>query len=168
MGDFDARAFHEALDVKRQARGLTWAGLAAELNAPYSHRADIPPISPSTLSGMSKRGGLNGNIVMTALRWLGRSAEDFVLDGPAVDNVSIPDAGPGHLLRWNGPALYAQLDARRSELGLTWAGLAKQLGVGVSVLRGYANSSAAGFPWVMRATGWLERPAAAFMVEVQV
>jgi transcriptional regulator with XRE-family HTH domain len=169
LAEFDIAAFHEALDAARQQRGLTWTALARELNASFAHRRDIPPISAGTLSGMAKRSGLNGNIVMTALRWLGRSPESFVSgQAGAAAEVPIPDAGPGHLLRWDGPALYAAVDARRQELGLSWAELAERIGAVPAQLKWLARNYGAGFPWVMRVTTWLEQPAAEFMIDVPV
>src|SRR5262249_3925190 len=62
--EFDGAALYGALDAKRQAEGLSWAGAAAAiwnmapaLNAARDARGLANhPISPSTLQNLGKRG----------------------------------------------------------------------------------------------------------------
>jgi len=166
--DFDIARFHRALDEERQRRGLSWTSLADELNASFAHRPDIPPISSSSLSGAAKRGGLNGNIVMTALRWLDLTAESFLPGNAEQSPSGIPDQGPGHLLRWDGPRLFAALDEHRRALGMTWTAAAEAIGLPVSVIKRTAVTDMVGFPAALRLTQWIDRPAAAFVSDVAV
>ncbi len=46
---FDMRAFHAALDIARQVKGLSWAELAVQTNRPFEGTTSIP-IHPATLS----------------------------------------------------------------------------------------------------------------------
>jgi len=164
--DFDICAFHAEFDRVRQGRGVTWAEVARQISAPFAHRRDIPPVSPSTLSGMASRSGLNGNIVMSALRWMGEQPESFVAGTSKVGGTPIPDLGPRHLLRWDTKALYAAVDGQRQARGLSWAQVAREVGLPVGVVKGIVRS--VGFPFVMRFTRWVDRPAASFMTDVPV
>lgn len=163
---FDVAAFYAALDKERQARGLSWAALTRELNAVFAHRRDIPPISASTLTGMTMKGGLAGNWVVHTLMWLGRTPEEFA-PGHPVPGSPLPRLRQGSLPRWNGEALLAALDARRVERALTWAEAAREIG---GYTAGTLRSVRRGvmFPMVMRLLAWLERPAADFVTNVPV
>lgn len=163
---FDVAAYNAALDTERQARGLSWAALTRELNAVFAHRRDIHPISASTLTGMTNKGGLNGNIVVHTLMWLGRTPEEFT-PGHRVPGSPLPQLQQGSLPRWNGEALFAALDALRAERGLTWAGAAREIG-GYTAVTLRSVQRGVGFPSVMRLLGWLERPAADFVINVPV
>ncbi|HUS62070.1 MAG TPA: hypothetical protein VMY34_07720 [Acidimicrobiales bacterium] len=173
---FDIEQYFAAVDHERSRRGLTWAALTRELNAPFSHRPDIPPISASTLTGMRNRGGLNGNIVVHTLMWLGRTPEDFT-PGHPVSGAPLPSLEPGCLPRWDGEALYAAVDAKRAELGLTWAGAARDIGVFEHDGRTYplytpamlrTLRSIVGFPRAMDLLAWLHQAAATFVINVKV
>lgn len=166
MTDFDIGAYFGALDTERIRRGLTWAGLTRELNAPFAHRPDIHPISSSTITGMRSRGSLNGNIVVHTLMWLRRAPEEFMIDHP-VEPGSLPELEVGHLRRWDTVALYETIDARRDALQLSWSKVAVEVGGFTSeTLRSLRNS--VGFPRVMRVLGWLRRPAAEFVLNLPV
>lgn len=65
---FDTRALHEALDAQRQARGLTWVQMAAEL--PGFTSAMLTNLATGPLIGFPR--------VMLLTQWLGRPAADFV------------------------------------------------------------------------------------------
>jgi hypothetical protein len=143
--------------------------LAAVLNEPFSHRPDIAPINASTLRSMRTRTVLNGNIVMTVLRWLGRSPESFVGGCTISDSgAEIPDAGPGHLLRWNLARLDDAIERRRAELGTSRTNVAREIGVSPGALTGLRTRHTVGFPWVMRLVAWLGRPASSFVDDVPV
>jgi hypothetical protein len=143
--------------------------LAAVLSEPFSHRPDIPPINASTLRGIRTRTTLNGNIVMTVLRWLGRSPESFVGGCTISDSgARIPDAGPGHLLRWDLVRLDDAIERRQAELGTSRTDVARELGVSPGLLTGLCTRHTVGFPWVMRLVVWLGQPAASFVDDVPV
>jgi hypothetical protein len=160
---FDMRAFHAALDKARQARGLSWAELAAETNRPFEGTTSIP-IHPATLRGMLDKRSVTSAVVLQALAWLGRTPESFLIGTPAFTETPLPEASPGRVLRFDTRALYADLDAQRQAHGLTWAQVAFELpGFTSSMLTNLATGPLIGFPRVMLLTQWLGKPAAAFV-----
>ena len=66
---FDARALYRALNEQRQARGLTWAGVAREIG-----------VSSSTLTRTALGGRMEADGMLAMCRWVGRTAESFVRD----------------------------------------------------------------------------------------
>ena len=74
LADFDIAALFEALDEQRRTRDMSWQHVAREINETYR---EVPcrPISASTLTGIPKRKGLEGNCVLQMLLWLGRTPE---------------------------------------------------------------------------------------------
>ena len=166
MDGFDVERYFDVLDQEREARGLSWAALTRELNAPFAHRRDIPPISASTLTGMRGRAGLNGNIVVHTLMWLRACPEDFAPDHP-VHGVALPELEAGHLPRWDSEALVRAVDDKRRSQDLTWSALAERVGGATpGTLKGMRQG--VGFPLVMRVLAWLQRPSADFVVNVRV
>lgn len=152
--DFDLHALQAAIDAECRARGLTWAAAAREVG-----------VSASTLRGLGTRRAVEGDGVLQILRWLGRSAESFLRDGGPVGGVVAPLRTPvGGVLRFDARALYAALDARRREGGMTWTQVAAAIGgtdaAGLTRLRRGGRVS---FPQVMRLCGWLGEPAARFV-----
>ena len=77
---FEMHALHRALDYARQARGLTWVALAAEINEPFVGTPSIP-ISVGTLRDMHKKSSVTSGVVLQVLRWLCRTPESFLTDG---------------------------------------------------------------------------------------
>lgn len=165
-GDFDVVAFHAAVDDARAARGLTWAGVARELNAPIAHLANVRPYSASTLYGMTAKRPdlLNPHMVMNLLRWLGRTAESFMPGHPdAAVAARIPDSVPPGLGRWNLFALKAALEAECAERGMTQPEAAAEIGVAPETLRKVqAGRGNIGISSLVRITIWLGRPATDF------
>ena len=156
---------HSTLDATRTARGLTWVELAREINKPFEGTTSIP-IHPSTIRGMTTKRAVVGTVVLQVLRWLQRTPESFLTgrDAASTAEEALPEPGPGRVLRFDTRALYAALDARRREYGLTWKQLAAALpGFTESSLRNLSTGSATGFPPVMTLTQWLRRPAAQFV-----
>jgi len=66
---FDAKALYQALNEQRQARGLTWTGVAREIG-----------VSPGTLTRTALGGRMEVDGMLAMCRWLGRTAESFVRD----------------------------------------------------------------------------------------
>jgi hypothetical protein len=165
MPDFNAVALFEALNGQRTSRGLSWAQLADELweqSAVLNARRHDHPISPSTISGMGKRGDTSCQHALFMLRWLGRSPESFI-PGSAND-IPLPLVGPDRRLRWNLRALYDALDARRKELGMTWRQVALALHCTSNQLTNIKRARfAIGMKLAMRIVQWLGRPAADFV-----
>jgi len=159
-GDFDIDALHAALDEARRARGLSWQALTHEINDQF---AGIPAgrISVSTIRDMRGRTSIEGDGVLQALRWLGREPERFVPGWPH-ESRPLPALDNGHILRFDTIAIYARLDARRSERRQTWTQVAGEIGgVTADGLRRLSAGGRISFPNVMRIAHWLGVPAAA-------
>jgi hypothetical protein len=168
MSDFDAAALWNALDEKRRAEGLSWAGLAQAIwnqSAVLNARRNDHPISPATIANLGRRGEVSCQHVLFMLRWLGRAPEDFLRGGAAdVPAAPLPAAGPDRRVRWDLGATYAALNAARQARGLTWAELAGEVGCTPSQLTGLRTAKfAMGMRVAMRIVQWLGRPAADFV-----
>ena len=160
---FDMHAFHSALDAARQAKGLSWAELAAQTNRPFEGTTSIP-IHPATLRDMLRKRSVTSAVVLQALAWLGRPPESFLTGSSSSREVPLPKSGPGHVLRFDTRALHAALNTLRRARGLSWAQVAAQLpGFTPSMLTNLATGPLIGFPRVMLLTQWLGRPAADFV-----
>jgi hypothetical protein len=166
-GDFDVAALYAALDEQREARGLSWQGVAREIN---NSVRGLPghPLSPSTMAGMLKRTSVEGNCVLLMLTWLGRTPESFVTNHPAPNSPDkiLPRTPPDRILRWNVPALHAALEERRTLRGMTWKQVADEIsGFTPGMLTGLAKARHIGFPRVMRLVAWLDQPAVHFVAQ---
>lgn len=79
--DFDALAIFAAMDAQRTRRGINWRQVADEIwdqsNLLNEQRRDHP-ISPSTLTGIAKRGDTTCQHALFILRWLARTPESFL------------------------------------------------------------------------------------------
>ena len=179
MRSFDAGALYAALDDKRTQLGLSWPGVATqlwELSSDLNERRSDHPISPSTLTNMAKKPRTSCQHALFMLRWLGRTPESFLtgansaragnVDGPggASDRFALPAAGPDRRLRWALKLLYASMDEKRRQDGLTWPALAATLGCSPNQLTGLRTAKfATGMDLAMRIVQWLGRPAADFI-----
>jgi hypothetical protein len=168
FNDFDGVALYRAMDVERVQRGLSWrqvAGQIWEQSAELNRRRADHPISPATITGIATRGDTTCQHALFFLRWLGRTPESFLVRPPADASYgNLPHAGPDKRLRWNLPALYDALNARRLAQGLTWIALARQIGCSEPQLTGIRTARyAIGMRLAMRIVVWLEQPAAAFV-----
>ena len=63
----DSRALYAALDAQRQARGMTWARVAAETR-----------VSTATITRTRDGGRLEVDGMLAMVRWLGVPVETFV------------------------------------------------------------------------------------------
>lgn len=164
---FDGKAMIDALDAQRSSRGLDWNGLADELwqqsrdlNAELSdHR-----LCPGALVRTAKRGTMSCQYALIILRWTGRAPEDF-LTGQVVDvgGARLPDAGPGHRLRWDLGQLHVALDQHRRERNLTWVSLANELDCTANRLTNLRNARLADMDLTMGVTQQVKQPAATFI-----
>ena len=153
---FDVHALYMALDSQRRSRHMSWQEVAREMGG----------ISPSTLTGMRVRGSVEGDGVLQMLCWLGRAPESFVPGHPeaSAEEATLPRTGPAQTLRFDTGAMYAALDARRLERGMTWRQVANEIGaVNASSLTHLAQGGRVSFPHIMRLFRWLGRPAADFI-----
>jgi hypothetical protein len=166
--EFDAVALHVALDAQRRKRGLSWRQLADEIweqSAELNRQRHDHPISPSTLSAIAERGDTSCQHALFVLRWLGCAPESF-LSPPRRrrERDALPAAGPDRRLRWDLPALYAALDAKRRERQLTWMALARELRCSAHQLQGIRTARfAIGMKFAMRVVQWLDRSASSFV-----
>jgi hypothetical protein len=167
--EFDMAALCGSLEAARAARGLTWAELVAEINAPFMFVPSIP-ISLSTIRGMGGKASVTSAVVLQVLRWLGRSPESFLAGRSASTSTvdasaeALPDVGPERILRFDTKAIHAALDEARRARGCTWRQVASELrGFKEGMLTNLASGPAVGFPRVMRITQWLGQPAAVFV-----
>src|SRR5215475_11734465 len=96
---------YAAMDAQRIARGLSWSQVARALwdqSKLLNERRQDHPISPSTLTGIAKRGDCTCQHALFILRWLGRSPETFVSGGSTTaDSVPMRAVGPDRRLRWD-------------------------------------------------------------------
>lgn len=162
---FDLQALQAALEEARLARGLTWNELAAEINKAFEGTTSIP-ISVSTLKGMAKKSSVTSGVVLQVLRWLGRTPESFLAgaDTAAKEDETLPEPGPGRVLRFDTRAMYDALDAERTRRGMKWKDVAGELrGFSENMLRNLATGPLIGFPRVMMIPQWLGRPAVSFV-----
>jgi transcriptional regulator with XRE-family HTH domain len=151
--DFDLVALYAALDDRRMALGLSWADVGAALG-----------VSAGTLRGLGTRARAEGDGVLRAVAWLGRSPESFIPGRKSgADEVPLPERA-ARVLRFDARALYAALEAERAARGLTWQAVAAASGVrsagGLTRLR---TGGRVMFPEVMRVLAWLGAPAARFI-----
>ena len=173
ISDFDGFALFRALDEKRTAEGLSWSKVATEiweLSAQLNDRRGDHPISPSTITGIAKRGETSCQHALFFLRWLGRSPESFLAAAPGARPIEapLPVVGSTRRLRWDLAQLYGALNARRQEEDLTWAQLADILRCTPSQLTGLRTARfATGMTIAMRIAQWLERPASDFIYAAQ-
>jgi hypothetical protein len=130
----------------------------------HPNRDSAHALSPSTVQATRIRAVMEGDGVLQMLRWLNRTPESFVPGHEqAMDaGAGFPDVAPHQVLRFDTKKLYAALDARRGERGMTWRQVAAEIGVGASTLTRLAKGGRAAFPGVMRIVTWLGRPAADF------
>ena len=168
IGSFDAGALYAALDDKRTELGLSWNKVAAqlwELSSDLNSRRNDHPISPSTLTNMAKNPRTSCQHALFMLRWLGRTPESFLPGGHDNDErFTLPATGPDRRLRWALKLLYASMDEKRREGGLTWPALAAILGCSPNQLTGLRTAKyATGMDLAMRIVQWLGRPAADFV-----
>ena len=168
VNQYDVRGLYAAMDAQRTERALSWRQVADEiwrLSAVLNERRNDHPISPSTLTGIAKRGDTTCQHALFILRWLGRTPESFFALPPSNgDDYALPSVGPDRRLRWNLEAVYEALDARRQERELTWKAVAKELRCTDHQLRGIKTARfAIGMKLMMTIVQWLERPASAFI-----
>ncbi len=172
---FDVAALYRALETQRATRGLSWQQVLLEFASASRGLADkmrkagrpMHPFALSTIKTMVKRRNTTCQHALIMLRWLDRAPEDFVRGGN-VSPVKLPLAGTDKLLRWDLPALYEALNDERLKRGLKWAGLAAEIRCSPSQLNGiHKLKYAINMILAMRITGWLQRPAADFVIPAE-
>lgn len=171
--EFDALGLFAALDAKRQAEALSWQGAADaiwELSSDLNRYRDARglanhPISPSTLTGIPKRGNTSCQHALFFLRWLDRAPESFLDGAGPQDGAPLPACGPDRRPRWDLKSLHAAVAEARNARHLTWAAAAAEIRCKPGQLTGLNHARfATGMALAMRVTQWLERPAADFVI----
>jgi hypothetical protein len=134
-------------------------------SATLNRRRQDHPISPSTLTGIAKRGDCTCQHALFILRWLAFPPERFMTIPPAPGHAtSLLEVGPEHRLRWDLAELYSTLDAQRRRKELKWTELARKLHCTASQLTGIKTARfAIGMKLAMRITQWLGQPANTFI-----
>ncbi len=165
---FDAGALYLALDARRTELGLSWRGAADQIweqSSDLNDRRRDHPISPSTLTGMAKNPRTSCQHALFMLRWLGRTPESFLRGAGRDDrHFALPEAGPDRRLRWSLKLLYASMDEKRRQEGLTWPALGAVLECSPNQLTGLRTARyATGMDVAMRIVQWIGRPAADFV-----
>jgi hypothetical protein len=165
---FDVEALYSALDDKRNSVGISWPAVANHLwslSSELNDRRRDHPISPATLTNMAKKPRISCQHALFMLRWLGRTPESF-LRGATVDDerFALPSAGPDRRLRWSLKLLYASMDVKRRQDGLTWSALAAILACSPNQLTGLRTAKfATDMNLAMRIVQWIGQPAANFV-----
>jgi hypothetical protein len=168
LQSFDIAAFYAALDDQRTTLGLSWPAVAHqlwELSSELNARRRDHPISPSTLTNMASNPRISCQHALFMLRWLGRSPESFLQGATGDDErFALPMAGPDRRLRWALKLLYASMDEKRRQDGLTWRALAPVLHCSPNQLTGLRTAKfATNMDLAMRIVQWIGRPAADFV-----
>jgi transcriptional regulator with XRE-family HTH domain len=150
--DFDLDALYTALNDRREALGISWADVGAALG-----------VTAGTLRGYGARRRAEGDGVLRAVAWLGRSPESFVPGQRAV-SVEMLLPGAARTLRFDARGLFAALEAERIARGLTWRDVAAECEVAsVSALTRLRAGGRVMFPDVMRMLLWIGAPAFRFV-----
>jgi hypothetical protein len=166
---FDTPALHRALDARRAELGLSWRQVADQLwqlSSELNDRRRDHPISPATLTKMAATPRTSCQHALFMLRWLDRTPESFLAGMVGGDDhrFALPRAGPDRRLRWSLKLLWAAMDEKRRQEGLTWRQLAELLRCTPSQLTGLRTARfATGMDLAMRIVQWIGRPAADFV-----
>jgi hypothetical protein len=131
-------------------------------------RSSVDARRGRSITGMRNRRVIEGDGVLQMLRWLRRTPESFLPGHPDASNAiyALRDVPTDWILRFDTKAMYAALEQKRSERGISWAQVAREIGgLGASSLRRLVDGGRTAFPDVMRIVRWLDRPAAAFTRE---
>jgi len=166
---FDGFALYSALDARRVELGLSWKGVADglwELSSELNDRRRDHPISPSTLTRMASKPYSTCQHALFMLRWLDRNPESFLVGAVDGDDprFALPPVGPDRRLRWSLKLLWATMDEKRRQDGLTWKQLADLLECTPNQISGLRRARfATGMELAMRIVQWLGRPAADFV-----
>jgi hypothetical protein len=165
---FDVMALYLALDDKRTKLGISWQTVAKqlwELSSELNDRRRDHPISPSTLTNMASNPRISCQHALFMLRWLERTPESFLKHATAdEERFALPVVGPDRRLRWGLKLLYASMDEKRRQDGVTWSALAVVLGCSPNQLTALRTAKfATGMDLAMRIVQWIGRPAADFV-----
>jgi ribosomal protein L24E len=162
--DFSLQSLYEALDARRQARGLSWSAALREIRRASDHPG-ARPLSLSTVKGVGRRAIAEGDGVLQMLRWLNRTPESFMLGTQEIAETGgrLLEIPAGKVLRFDTKKMFTALNARRAERKMTWAQVAEETGWSVAALTRLSKGGRTAFPTVMRIVRWLGEPAVRFI-----
>jgi transcriptional regulator with XRE-family HTH domain len=111
----DISALYAAVDRKRQARGLSWRGLAAELK-----------ITPSTFTRMAQGMKPDVDTFATLVQWLGIPQKEFLRPSPTRNEDADPVAMISSYLRASKNLTHEQANALEDIMNAAFRHLTKQ------------------------------------------
>lgn len=111
----DISALYAAVDRKRQAKGLSWRGLAAELK-----------ITPSTFTRMAQGMKPDVDTFAALVRWLGTTQEEFLRPSLNRSEDADPVAMISSYLRGSKNLTHDQADALEDIMSAAFRHLTKQ------------------------------------------
>ena len=157
--DFDVPKLWEALDAKRESKGLSEKLMMDEINTVTNAWV---PMSLSTVKNMVRRNVTTCQHALHLLRWLDKTPESFLIRAQ-VDE-SLPFSAEGRLY-WSMRALADAVSNEKEKRNRTWKQVAQELNCspnqasGLSKIRYGINIHRA-----MKFTQWLHRPSTDFIV----
>ena len=110
----DISALYAAVDRKRQSRGLSWRGLAAELK-----------ITPSTFTRMAQGMKPDVDTFATLVQWLGIPQEEFLRPSPQKNEDADPVAMISSYLRASKNLTHEQANALEDIMNAAFRHLTK-------------------------------------------
>jgi hypothetical protein len=152
--NFNIELLYAALDEKRESVGLTWSGVAKEIEERFAR------VSASTIKNMTGKQFVEGDGVLQMLLWLGQPPEHFVPSCEVNSSHELREP-QGGVIRFDLPKTYLLMDQKREAKGLDWNEVAEQIGgFSAGELQRYMNGGRTSFPGIMRISMWLGLPAA--------
>lgn len=152
--NFDIELLCAALDEKGESEGLTWSGVAKEIEERFTR------VSVSTIKNMKGKRFLEGDRVLQMLLWLGQPPEHFVPGCQVASSYQLKQPKSG-VIRFDLPKTYQLIDQKREAEGLDWNEAAEQIGgVSAGELKRYKKGGRTSFPGIIRISMWLGMPAA--------
>jgi hypothetical protein len=99
------------------------------------------------------------------LRWLNRTPESFSPGADVVvEHAALPSVERHQILRFDAKKMFAGLEAKRAERGITWTQVAREIGgTNAAALTRLSKGGRTSFPQVMRMAQWLGRPVTTFV-----
>ena len=150
--DFDLNLLSVAVDEKRRSLGLSWSGVAKEIENQFTK------VAVSTIKGLGQKQYVEGDGCLQVLLWLGKSPESFV-EGTDTDERQTLDKPRSGTLRFDLVHTYRLLDEQRKREGLGWNDVARQIGrITPQMLRRFKSGGRTTFPGIMRVARWLGVP----------
>lgn len=151
---FDGQALFAAMDAQRSDRGLSWQAVARQTG-----------VAASTLQRTQVSGPMETDGVLAMARWIGRPLEDFIAGAEQMARTHREVAQ----YRFNCKALYAALDEQRRARGMSWSGVAAEMGgLSPAMLTRLAKGGRIGAHVMVPAVGWLGRTVASFCTDPTV